>query len=207
MMNPIMQPAVPEMAQEAASLIYLTMAKTADYLFGQEPTPRTHQVLGNLFRLKSNRFSHQFTQVLCDSEKVVGLVISYSGRLMKSLELPMALQLLRMIGLVRFSQFLWRAIPLIGMKEAMDDEYFISNIAVALTQQQNGLGHLMLEQVENQARSQGYRKIALTVDIENERAFSLYQRVGFDLVDAVIIARLKKSIHYAGYYRMLKACE
>ena len=202
-----MQPAVPEMAQEAADLIYLTMAKTADYLFGQEQTRRTHQVLENLFRLKSNRFSHQFTQVLCDSEKVVGLVISYSGRLMKSLELPMALQLLRMIGLVRFGQFLWRAFPLIGVKEAMDDEYFISNIAVAPTQRQNGLGHLMLEQVENQARSQRFTKISLTVDIENERAFSLYQRIGFDLVDTVTNARLKKSIYYAGYHRMLKALE
>ncbi len=205
MMKPIMQPAVPGMAQEAADLIYLSMAKTADYLFGQDATHRTHPVLENLFRLKSNRFSHQFTQVICDSEKVVGLVISYPGRLMKSLELPMALQLLRMIGLVRFSQFLWRAIPLIGMKEAMDDEYFISNIAVPPTQRQNGLGHFLLEQIENQARSQGYKKIALTVDVENERAFSLYQRVGFARLDTVTIARLKKSIQYAGYHRMRKS--
>jgi ribosomal protein S18 acetylase RimI-like enzyme len=199
-----MQPAVPEMAQEAANIMYLTMAKMADYLFGQDDKFRSHRVLEAFFRRKCNRFSHQFTHVICDSGKVVGLVISYSGRLMRSLELPMALQLVQIRGVIGFSQFLWRAFPLVGAKEAMEDEYFISNIAVLPEQQGNGMGHCLLEQVENQARDQGYKKIALTVDIENERACSLYTRIGYSLVDTITLTRLKNNIKYAGYYRMMK---
>ena len=86
------------MAPVAATLIHLTMVKMANYLFGAR---NAHGTLEHLFKAKANRFSYQFTQVVKVSGEVTGLVVAYSGRLMKALELPMAFHMLRASGIVR----------------------------------------------------------------------------------------------------------
>jgi len=75
------------------------------------------------------------------------------------------------------------------MKRAAPDEYYISNIAVLPEQQGHGLGNQMLQLTEKKAREQGYKKISLTVDIENERALSLYCRTGFEVVQTKALSR------------------
>jgi ribosomal protein S18 acetylase RimI-like enzyme len=199
--NPELQPAAPDMAPVASALIYLTMGKMADYLFGAQDV---QQILSRLFQAKSNRFSYQFVEVVRSSGKVAGLAITYSGRKMRSLEPPTALHLLRVTGVSGFIRFIRRARPLLSFKEAELDEYFISNIAVVPEQQGQGLGKFMLHEIEKEARAQGYTKISLTVDMENKRAFSLYNRTGFQVVETVTIEKLRSRIGYDGFYRMLK---
>jgi ribosomal protein S18 acetylase RimI-like enzyme len=160
--------------------------------------------LQNFFREKSNRFSYQYTQIIPSSGGITGLIIAYSGRLMKSLEFPMMIQLIRARRILGFIRFMKRAIPLVGTEEAKNDEFFISNIAVLPTYQGNGLGKYMLSQAEMWAGEQGFKKISLTVDVENERAFSLYKRIGFNLVERIEIESLKKKIGYNGFHRMQK---
>lgn len=203
-MLPISQPATPDMAAVASTLIYLTMGKMADYLFGLDNAQNAQGLLKRLFRKKSNRFSYQFTRVATLSGKITGLVIAYSGQLMKSLELPMALSLIQASGALGFIRFVKRAFPLFGVKEVENDEYFISNIAVLAAYQGQGVGKYLLSQTETTAREQGFNKISLTVDVENERAFSLYTQTGFNLTDTVEIKSLKKDIGYSGFHRMTK---
>ena len=194
-------PATPNMAPVASELIYLTMRQTADYLFGSD---HARQTLSRLFEMKSNRFSHQFSEVVCLSDKIAGLVVSYPGRSMKALELPTALRTVQAIGIFRFFRFIRRSLPLLHVKEAEPDEYYISNIAVLPEQQGHGLGSHMLQWIEKKARQQGYRKISLTVDIENERAYALYSRTGFEVVETSMPESLRRSIGYGGSYRMVK---
>jgi ribosomal protein S18 acetylase RimI-like enzyme len=204
-MLPALQPATPDMATVASTLIYLTMGKMADYLFGSDNAQNAQDLLKRLFREKSNRFSHQFTEVATLSGEVTGLVIAYSGRFMKSLELPTALSLVKSSGVLGFIRFVKRAFPLLGVKEVENDEYFISNIAVLSAYQGKGLGKYLLSQAEKTAREQGFKKISLTVDVENKRALSLYTRTGFDVIETVEIKPLQKYIGYSGFYRMAKA--
>jgi ribosomal protein S18 acetylase RimI-like enzyme len=203
-MLPTLQPATPDMAPVASALIYLTMGKMADYLFGSDNEQNAQRLLKRLFRKKSNRFSYQFTKVTVLSGEVTGLVIAYSGRLMKSLEFPMALHLIKASGVLGSMRFIKRAFPLFGVKEVENDEYFISNIAVLPAWQGKGVGKYLLSQVEKTAREKGFNKISLTVDVENEHAFSLYKQTGFNVIETVEIEFLQKHIGYSGFYRMAK---
>jgi ribosomal protein S18 acetylase RimI-like enzyme len=203
-MLPTLQPATPDMAPVASALIYLTMGKMADYLFGSDNAQNSRGILKHLFREKSNRFSYQFTQVATLSGEVTGLMIAYSGRLMKSLELPTAYHLIHISGVFGLIRFVKRAFPLIGVKEAEKDEYFISNIAVLPASQRQGLGKYLLSQAEKSARERGFKKISLIVDVENEHAFSLYRRTGFNVIETVNIETLQKHIGYGGFHRMAK---
>ncbi|HTX91114.1 MAG TPA: GNAT family N-acetyltransferase [Anaerolineales bacterium] len=203
-MPPTFQSATPGMAPEASALIYLTMGRMADYLFGADDPQRALVCLERLFREKSNRFSHRYSDAVIDSGEIAGLAVTYSGRTMRSLELPMALRLADVLGLPGFFRFLRRASPLVTAREAESDEYFISNLAVRPELQGRGLGRFMLEQIEARAVRQGFRKLSLTVDVENERAFSLYERTGFQRIETVEIRRLRERLGYAGYHRMVK---
>lgn len=201
---PNLQPATPDQALPASRLIYLTMKTTADHLFGMDSPQQGLQVLESLFRMKSNRFSYQFTQIVMIENLLAGLVVAYPGKLMKSLELPMAWHLFKIRGLKGFLQFFARAIPLASVKEAEDDEYFISNLAVSPLKQGKGLGSHILAQVEKKAVTLGFKKISLTVDIDNERARRLYERNGFTIVKKVCIESLSRRIGYTGFFRMRK---
>jgi ribosomal protein S18 acetylase RimI-like enzyme len=201
---PNLQPATPDQAPPASRLIYLTMKTTADHLFGMDSPQQGLQALESLFRMKSNRFSYQFTQIVMIENLLAGLVVAYPGKLMKSLELPMAWHLFKIRGLKGFLQFFARALPLAGIKEAEDDEYFISNLAVLPEQQGRGLGSHILTQAEKRAATLGFKKISLTVDVDNDRARKLYERIGFTLVKKVSIGSLYKRIGYTGFYRMRK---
>ena len=196
-----LQPATPDMAPVASELIYLTMRQTADYLFGND---NARQILARLFAMRSNRFSYQFSQVFSPSGEIAGLVVSYPGLLLKSLELPTALRVVQAIGIFGFFRFVRKALPLLNVKEAEPDEYYISNIAVLPAQQGHGLGSQMLQLIEKKAREQGYKKISLTVDIENEGAYALYCRTGFEVVETSIIESLQRRTGYGGSYRMVK---
>lgn len=203
-MYPTLQPATPDMAPVASALIYLTMGKMADYLFGSDNAQNAQVILMRLFREKSNRFSYQHTVVASLSGDVTGMAITYSGRLMKSLELPTAFSLIRACGVLGFIQFVKRAFPLFGVKEAENDEYFISNIAVLSAYQGQGIGKYLLSQIEKTARKQGFNKISLSVDVKNERAFLLYSQTGFNVVETVKIESLQKQMGYGGFHRMVK---
>jgi len=192
------------MAPVAAALIYLTMGEMADYLFGAGDPQQAQTLLGRLFQAGANRFSYQYTEVAGMSGEVAGLVISYSGRLMRALEMPMAFQMLRLTGIPGLVRFVRRASPLVGVREAEDDEYFISNIAVLPMHQGKGLGRNLLYLTEDKARRQGFSKLSLTVEVENERARSLYARMGFDVIQTVEIEALRRQFGYAGFHRMVK---
>lgn len=203
-MYPTLQPATPDMALVASALIYLTMGKMADYLFGSDNAQNAQGILTHLFHEKSNRFSFQYTQVATLSGDVTGMTIAYSGRLMKSLELPTALSLIRARGVLGFVRFVKRAFPLFGVKEAENDEYFISNIAVVPAYQGQGIGKYMLSQIEKTARKQGLNKISLSVDVKNERAFSLYSKTGFNVIKTIEIKSLQKRLGHCEFHRMVK---
>lgn len=197
-------PASPDMAPVAATLIYMTLGKMADYLFGADDPRRAQDLLARLFRLGFNRFSYRFTGVAAPDGEVSGLLISYSGPVMRTLDVPMALELKRQTGLQGFARFMGRVLPLARIKEAEDDEYFISNVAVLPESQGRGIGRQLLAWAERRAREQGFGKLALSVDVENERARALYTRTGFEVVHTARVEALQRRFGYAGFHRMVK---
>jgi len=201
------QPSSPTIAPLAAELLYLTMGHTADYLFGGDDPLAARRTLERLFRVPSTYFSYQYTDTILLSGKVAGLVLAYPGKTLSALELPTAWRLLQSVGFAAFTRFLWRVLPFANIKEAEDDEFFISNLAVLPECQGQGLGTAMLAACDQKARERGFTKVSLTVDVENRRAFALYQRTGFQVVSTQQIEPLRRRYGYQGLHRMVKELE
>jgi ribosomal protein S18 acetylase RimI-like enzyme len=180
------------------------MGNVADYVFGAGSAETARQVLERLFRVRRNYFSHEYAVVATQSGEVRGLLIGYAVRFMNSLELPTALRMLQTLGVVQYAGFLVRAWPLTSVKEAEEDEYFIAHVAVLPAFQGNGLGTRMLTHAEQAARESGFRKLSMTVDVENRRALALYSRMGFELIQTVEVPALRRRLGFEGIHRLRK---
>ncbi|MFB0515648.1 MAG: GNAT family N-acetyltransferase [Candidatus Neomarinimicrobiota bacterium] len=185
-------------------LIYLPMGELGDFLFGLGEPGMAQEVLGKLFAEACNLFSHQFAYIAIKSDQVVGLLLAYPGPLIRNLALTMAKQLLNIYGVPRMGRFIWNAVPLSRIREPAPDEYFINTLAVLPDYQGQGIGTQLLAYAEYQAKSEGMRKCALDVDIENDGACRLYSRLGYSIVNSVRSKRLIRRIGHQGLYRMVK---
>jgi ribosomal protein S18 acetylase RimI-like enzyme len=176
------------------------MGRLADYMFGAGEPADAIRIIGRLFTQPRNRFSYQFTDVIEKEKTVIGILISYPGRIMDHLGLSMGMQLWRIYGAIGFARFARRALPLAFSREADRDEYFVNTLAVAPDFQGQGIGSYLLAHVENKAVKMFCRKCALSVSVSNPGARRLYKRCGY---------RVVKTVHYdipeyAGHHRMVK---
>ena len=198
------RPATSADVKAAICLIYLTMGRLADFLFGSDKPSKAQSVLAELFVKEANRFSYQFVNVAEMSGRVVGLLLAYSGREIESLRFPMARQLFVACGLPGMFRFLQRGLPLMGVKEAKAEEYFINSLAVLPSFQGQGIGTHLLSWGESKARTLGLGKCSLTVEIGNRQASSLYEHLGYRIVATVEMEQLSRRIGYRGFHRMVK---
>ena len=198
------RPATSADIQVGIRLIHMTMGRLADFLLGSDKPSKAETVLAKLFVREANRFSYQFVNVAEVSERVVGLLLAYSGREMESLRFPMARQLLVVCGLPGIFRFLRRGLPLMGVREAEAEEYFVNSLAVLPSFQGQGIGTHLLSWGESKAKTLGLGKCSLTVEIGNRQASSLYEHLGYRIVETVEIEQLNQRIGYQGFHRMVK---
>ena len=114
----------------AAHLIHISMEQLADFLFGSNEPKVAKNVLAKLFIQPQNRFSHQFANMAEVNGKTVGILLSYPGRIMKHLEIPMGRQMVTICGVAGFMRFFRKSLPLMFSSEAESDEYFVNTVAV-----------------------------------------------------------------------------
>jgi len=80
----------------------------------------------------------------------------------------------------------------------------VPHLAVLPEFQGRGLGKILLAHAESKAKHAGFATIALTVELDNKRAISLYANQGFQIVETCSFPSLKKRIGYNGFHRMAK---
>ena len=73
-----------------------------------------------------------------------------------------------------------RALSIVRRVE--NNEYYISNVAVYPEFRGAKLGTNLILKMEEEAKSSGAGKIVLDVDIDNEGAIRLYNRLGYSVV-------------------------
>ena len=200
-----MRSATVDDAEASAQLIYMTMGTMADYLMGHDEAEKAKQIISRLFQKRNNRYSNQYTELAIIDGEIAGLLLSYSGKVMNSLRLPMATNILDVYEFPDALRFFHRSLPLMTMKEAEADEYFINNVAVFSKFQGHGIGKLLMNLAEQKMKEFELNKCALTVDIENVRAVKLYKHLGYRIIDTVKVKRLKQRIGFSGLHRMVKA--
>ena len=192
-------------AGASTQLIYMTMGSMADYLLGGDDATEAKNTISRLFRRKKNRYSFEYTDLAIIDGEVAGLLLSYAGKVMKSLNFPMVESMFSVNKVPETIRFFYRSLPLMTIKEVEEDEYFINNVAVFSKFQGHGVGTFLMSLAEKRTHESGLSKCALTVGTENGRAVRLYEHLGYQIADTVVVKRLKKHIGFSGLYRMVKS--
>lgn len=200
----LIRPAMPADTSSSVPLIHMSMGRVADFLFGCQDSAKAGCALTRLFALPHNRFSYQFADVVEEDGQVIGLGLNYPGNLIKSLEFSTGRQLLSFYGLVGFIRFLRKTLPLVPIREAEPDEYFIHSLAVLPPFQGQGIGTRLLSWAEARAQAMGFTKSSLVVEVENRKARRLYERLGYRIVSTQRAERLRRPMDSAGFHRMVK---
>lgn len=194
-----------EDAAQSVPLIYTTMGRFADFLFGLDSAERALQALEILFRHPHNRLSHTFTQ-LCEKEKdLLGLLLAYPGSSLPRLDLLTGKVMFTLLGMRNFLTFVSRALVFSGIREAHDGEYYIQALAVTPSLQGRGIGWQILEHAEQTARSLRLSALSLLVSLKNQPAQKLYLRFGFQTVQEIRPSHLEQKTGIPGFWRMVKS--
>ena len=183
----------------AASMIYLTMGHLADHLFDMKADV-IEGMIARLFARDAGRFGFRDAHVAEFENETVGLLVASRGADLSRLNRMTFPHLVAVLGFVRGFGFMRRGISLPGGEEAYDDEFFISNLGILPSMQGRSFGSQMLVYAEKLACENGLKKCSLIVSWHNTDAKRLYERIGYQVVEAV-----QDDEKDLGYYRMVKA--
>lgn len=198
------RPAQPSHAEQASRLIFDTFPKLATYLIGLGDEQRAKSILAEIFVFEGHRFSYQFTELVYQSDRVVGMFIAYPGQRLTKLSWRLARVLLKHYTFAEKFKLIQRSLPVLFIQEAALDEYLLSNLAVKKGQRGQGIGAQVLAKVEAKAQQAGYRKLALMVDIDNPDARRFYEQHGYAVKALHLEANSRIKHLGAGYQRMVK---
>jgi ribosomal protein S18 acetylase RimI-like enzyme len=196
------RPAKLDDAELAACLMYLSMGKLADYLFGGAQLS-VNEILAGLFLMDNNRFSMSTADVAEWDGEPAGMLVSFPGREFIRRELSVGLGLLILCGLFDVMRLSVRALSIAKGVETHRDEYYLANMAVLPDFQGRGIGSALLARAEQRAQEAGLVKCSLIVDTENPEARRLYERFGYRVDLTKTYPGPAKDAH-AGYHRMVK---
>ena len=75
----------------------------------------------------------------------------------------------------------------ITLEKAELDEYYIDTLSVSSVYGGKGIGSKLIEAAEIHATEKDYEKIALLVNLENKRAYSLYEKLGYKKIKSLCL--------------------
>ncbi len=145
---------------------------------GCEDNSMAKQKLKDFYCLPKNRFSYEYCFTAEIDGQVAGSIIAYPGKEMNELNKPLIEQLKEKF---KHDKKIFHKYEkdILESREAFDDEYYIDNLAVLQNFRGNGIAKKLICQIEENALIKGYKKISILADIHNNRAFSIYQKLGY----------------------------
>lgn len=134
-------------------------------------TVETEVLLGleTWFSKERNRLSYENCFVYIQDGVAVGVIVAYHGSEATSLDAP----------IVHYLRELHKDESITLEKEAELDEYYIDTLSVSSAYGGKGIGSQLIEAAEIHATEKEHEKIALLVNLENKRAYSLYEKLGY----------------------------
>ncbi len=181
--------------EKVASLIYYTDRSLSRFLFGKYEVAVPKLI--SLILSKHNSFS--YNHIFCSfDDQIQGILLGYEQKdIDEELENNDFSKTLSIFGQISFTIKNWILKPI--LREAEIDEFYIQNICIDENHRGKGIGSSLLEYITDYAKEQRINTLTLDVTIENKKARSLYERIGFKIV--------KKSVYpftNSGVYRMKK---
>lgn len=134
-----------------------------------------HEIIQGHVAASDTLYSYRNTVVAVsvteEGEKVVGAINGYDGALYEDLKKPVLDEFMRRFPDSR-SNFG-------NIKETESGEYYLDSIGVDPSMRSHGIGSKLFTAAIEKARSKGFNKVGLIVDIDKPKAEALYIRLGF----------------------------
>ncbi len=188
----------------ASVLLADTMADFGVATMGVGDLRMELKALHTWFVQRDNRFSYEFCKLAIVDSAVAGLLLTLRGDRLSNLETTLANGVFKIYNPIQVIRMFWRLMVLGRTEEAKSDEYLIAHVAVAPEFRRRGIATLLLAEAEKEAREQGFTKLVLEVEIDNDNAFKAYEKFGFITVLKTEFKRRAKILGCPGYYKMLK---
>ncbi len=168
----------PENASDFSRLILISAPTFFPVLLG----PYLHNLMETLYHKSGNLFSHEHVWFLKVQEKTAGMVLGYTGDEKNCEGLTTGLLFLKHFmehGLLRKIVYLLRVHSIVDKVKKGD--FYISNIAIYPEYQGKGFGTHLLRMIESEALKKGCTGIKLDVEAVNQKAYLLYQKLGYEV--------------------------
>ncbi len=196
--NIIIRKGFPEDAQNGSNLISLSAPGFFPAIFGSGAT----SVIQNLFCQRKNLFSFEHSYFIEVDGKKAGMIFGYDGKAEREEGWRTGLLMINYMKLGFFARIPSLLKALRAAERIEDNEYYISNLAVYPEFRGINLGTKLLLKIEEEAKSGGAQKMALDVDVKNQGAIRLYNRLGYTIVGKPRRAKISRKVFT--FFRMCK---
>lgn len=196
--NIIIRKGLPEDAPDFANLALLSEPPLFPAIFGSG----VRGVMQNLFRHRRNLFSFEHSYFIEVDGRKAGVILGYDWKAQRKGEWRTGLLLIKCmkLGFLTKIPSLLKAMSVVGRGE--DNEYYVSSLAVYPEFRGSKLGTNLLLRAEEEAKRCGAEKSALDVDVDNQGAIKLYNRLGYSMVGKPMRAKINRK-NFA-FFRMYK---
>jgi ribosomal protein S18 acetylase RimI-like enzyme len=174
------RPAQPSDAEAAVPLMYSSGPATFDYVFVSRARGEVAEYLRIAFRDNRGELGYANHTVAELGGEVAGLGTAFSGRDMPRFMAAGALGVLSYYGPIRGAGVIRRALQVEKIiPPPRRGLHYIAHLGVAPELRGRGVGQRLVEHLLEGGRAFGRRTAALDVAVHNERAYALYERMGF----------------------------
>lgn len=170
--------AVPEDHIEAVELIYQANLGQASLFTGEDEKEKIIEKLTVFFISRGSFLSYEQCVVIEDRGSVAGCMIAFGHEVSEELSLPVIDNLMKRYkpGSKGYRKYIQ---PQLEVSESFPGEYYVDSIAVEKEYRRQGVGRGLMAYAEKAAVSSSYKKISLLCSHSNDKAYKLYESLGY----------------------------
>jgi ribosomal protein S18 acetylase RimI-like enzyme len=152
---------------EVLPLLLAAIGTIAHSLAGTEEREEASAILRDFYGQEHNRLSYRHVLLYRSGGEIAGMLLSYPGDEAAELDRPLAERPGRSAAAGDITP------------EARPGEYYLDSLAVGAAFQGQGIAKALIHAFEQRGLKAGYNQLALIVEQGNDRAYSLYTRLGY----------------------------
>ncbi|KQR70244.1 GNAT family N-acetyltransferase [Pedobacter sp. Leaf176] len=163
--------AKPEDAEAVAPLIIQAMGELANKFSNTTDAIKTLGLFEYFFSQQNNQYSYENTLVFEENNQILGTLNAYDGGKLAELR-------------KKFTEYISLHSDVKDFnpeEETEAGEFYFDTISVAPSAQGKGIGKQLIAAGIAWAEKTGHKNVGLLVEVENEKAFKLYQSKGFEI--------------------------
>lgn len=188
----------------AVPLLFASDPALFSYIFAARPE-EAQTILQQAFVYPGHAFSYEYTQVVEVAEQPVGLVIAYPGEVKRTIDDKVHRVMAKILSLRQLPKILVNVADLSRIKQDVPpQDYYILSMSIVPAYRGRGLGSLLIQDAEAQARADGYTSVCLDVTYSNHRAKALFERHGYQVVCSKATDRFNQMTRAGGIHRLAK---